>query len=165
MSTRNDYSADEWKAIAAAPAAAGLALTIADSSDPADASPITTILGRAITASALVNAPEIVRALADCIESEIDHERLRGRRAADRADTTDALIGTVQIAVRAIERKSPSELEWFKAWLASLAARAWHAANSGLGDMQRSRDGQDAISRLADVLGVTHGAGGAERRN
>jgi hypothetical protein len=165
MSTRNDYSADEWTAIAAAPAAAGLALTIANSSNPADASRITTVVGRAIAGSALVGAPEIVRVLADCIKSEIDRQRLRGGPAADRAETKDALIGTVQIAVRAIERRSPGELEWFKAWLASVAARAWHAANPGVGDMQRSCDGQDAICRLADVLGVTRRTGGAGPRN
>jgi hypothetical protein len=124
-----------------------------DASSPIAAGDDTLVVGgRTITQQRVVDAPGIARVIADSLK------RGSGRpavQAGDRARTREALIGTVRMAVRAIEMKSPAEAEPFKAWLASLAAKVCHAANAGSECPQITRDRQDTIDRLAGVLAVT----------
>jgi hypothetical protein len=164
MSTRSDYSADEWKAISTAPAAAGLALTLSDVDGASEAAADSMAVGRAITRSAIGDAPAIVRMLAESVRRGAGQPQLPDMAAGDRARSKDALIGTVRQAVRAIELKSPMEAEPFKAWLASVAAKVCHATNPGAG-AQVSRDRQDTIDRLADVLGVARAGGRTQPRH
>lgn len=153
MSTQNDYSADEWEAISAAPAAAGLAITLFDvGGSGKDAEDMETV-ARTVT-RALVDAPEIVRVVAELLSGS-SRPALRALPAGDRVHTREALIATVRRAVHAIETKSPAEAEAFKAWLASVAAKACHATSPGRGQTQVGRDLQDTIDRLAEVLAVT----------
>ncbi len=65
MSTKNDYSAEEWKAITGAPVAAGLYITLADASGPVGIAKEAMAVGKAITESAGADAPEVVKALAE----------------------------------------------------------------------------------------------------
>ena len=58
MSTRNDYSAEEWKAIAAAPVVAGLFITLSDASGLVGTAKEAMAVGRAITESAANAASE-----------------------------------------------------------------------------------------------------------
>jgi hypothetical protein len=74
------------------------------------------------------------------------------------------LIGTVRIAVHAIEMRSPTEVEPYKAWLASVAARVCHATKPSAGRIQATRDEQDTIDRLSAVLGVARGPCGRPPR-
>jgi hypothetical protein len=123
MSTRNDYSADEWKAISAAPVAAGLLIALVR---PGRLETGAVVVGRTIVRSTFADAPEIAKVLADstgrldcCVEVPEMADR-------DRAWTPDRLIASVGVAVRTIGAKSPGELEPFKAWLAAVAAcRTW----------------------------------------
>jgi hypothetical protein len=152
MSTMNDYSAAEWKAISAAPAAAALAIILSDFGRSTADGEDTTVVAKAITRK-LVSAPEIVRAVAERFRGG-DRPELPPLREGDHVHGTEALIATVRIAVRAIEMKSPSEVEGFKAWLASVAAQVCHATSPGGGGTQVSHDRQDTIDRLAEILAV-----------
>jgi hypothetical protein len=62
MSTKDDYSAEEWKAISAAPAAAGLLIRLADPSGPVGMTKEAMAVGKVITESMFRDAPEIVKA-------------------------------------------------------------------------------------------------------
>jgi hypothetical protein len=59
MSTKTDYSAEEWKAISGAQVAAGLLITVSDASGLVIAREAIAV-GKAIARSALGGAPEIV---------------------------------------------------------------------------------------------------------
>ena len=109
MSTMKDYSAEEWKAISAAPVAAGLLITLSDASGPVGVAKEAMAVGKAITGSAVSDAPEIVRALVESVKSGSGKPELPDVPTGDRAKTKDALIGTIKTAVRAIETKSPAE--------------------------------------------------------
>jgi hypothetical protein len=155
MSTKNDYSADEWMAISAAPAAAGLAITLFDFSGTvrnAEDEDMDTV-AKTVT-RALVDAPEIVRVVAELLSGS-SQPALPALPAGDRLHTREALISIVRMAVHAIEMKSPAEVEAFKAWLASVAAKVCHATSRGRGRTHVSCDQQDTINRLAEVLAVT----------
>jgi hypothetical protein len=76
----------------------------------------------------------------------------------DRTQTQNALIGAIKAAVRAVEGKSPSEVEAYKAWLASVAAKMSHASKEGafvgFGGPLPSGEEEEALKQLASVLAV-----------
>ena len=156
MSTRNDYSVDEWKVIAAAPAAAGLAITLSDGARLVQATSGAAVVGRAIARSAVGDAPEIVKVLAARVKSGNGQADLPEMPVDDRRRTRDALISIVRRAVRTVETRSPDEVEPFKTWIASVAAKVFHSAKAAsspaVGGTPISGDEQDAITRLAEVL-------------
>ncbi|HEY7056802.1 MAG TPA: hypothetical protein VH458_09770 [Vicinamibacterales bacterium] len=155
MSTRSDYSADEWKAISTAPAAVALAITLSDAAGPFETACDPVVVARAITHSALAGVPEIVSVLAESLRNGTDPPDPREIGPGNCAQMKKALIGTVRAAVHAIERKSPTEVESFKAWLASVASRVCHATNPVANGMAFSREKQDTIDLMAAVLAVT----------
>jgi hypothetical protein len=158
MSTKSDYSAEEWKAISGAPVAAGLFIALSEMSDPLGIAREAMVVGRAIAASARGDPPEIVKSLAESVTVDGGHAQLPDLSAGDCAQTRAALISAVANAVEAVARRSPGEVEAFKACLASVAARVVQASKnagaSGLGGTVVSRQQQEAVARLADVLGV-----------
>jgi hypothetical protein len=74
----------------------------------------------------------------------------------DRTQTKNALIGAVKTAVRAVENKSPSEVEGYKTWLAAVAAKVSQASKEGgfvgRGVALLSREEEKALKQLAAVL-------------
>ena len=58
MSKKTDYSPEEWKAISGAPVAAGLFITLSDASGPVGIAKEAMAVGKAITESAVGDAPE-----------------------------------------------------------------------------------------------------------
>jgi hypothetical protein len=162
MSTRNDYSADEWKAISAAPVAAGLLIALSDTVpsrlETRELETGAVVVGRAIARSTFADAPEIAKVLANRTRRREGRVEVPAMARGDRAGAPDVLIGIVSVAVRAVGAKSPAELEPFKTWLAAVAARVFHAAQladaPADGEAPLPGDLQDRIELLAGVLGA-----------
>lgn len=158
MSKKTDYSPEEWKAISGAPVAAGLLITLSDASGPVGIAKEAMAVGKAITESAVGDAPEIVKDLAENVKSGSGRPEVPDVPAGDRTQTKDALIGAIKTAVHAVEAKSPGEAEGFKTWLASVAAKVSHASKEGgflgFGGTAVSSDEEEALRQLADVLGI-----------
>src|SRR5262245_8123081 len=121
MSNKTHYTAEEWKAISAAPVAAGLLITLSDASGPVGTAKEALAVGKALKDSAQGDAPEIVKALAEAVTTGGERPELPDVPTGDRAQTKAALIGAIKTAVGAVERKSPGEVEAYKTWLASVA--------------------------------------------
>jgi hypothetical protein len=159
MSTKADYSPDEWKAISGAPVAAGLLVTLADASGPVGVAKEALAVGKAIAHSSLGDAPEIVKALAENVKSGAGRPELPDVPTGDRTQTKNALIGAIKTAVKAVESKSPAEVEPFKAWLASVAAKVSQASKEGgflgFGGTLVSPEEDEALKQLSDVLGIS----------
>jgi hypothetical protein len=158
MSTKSDYSAEEWKAIAGAPAAAGLLVTLADPSGLVGVAKEAMAVGRAIAESATGDAPEIVKNLAGQVTSTQGKYELPDVPTGNRAQTKDALIATIKSAVHAVETKSPAEADAYKSWLSSVATKVSQAAKEGgvlgFGGTRVSGAEQEALAQLADALGT-----------
>ena len=79
---------------------------------------------------------------------------VQGGLATDR--DKQVLLATIKAAVRAIELRSPVEVEPYKAWLASAAAKALRTSGprNPLSDRQRSQGQLEEFRPLADVLAV-----------
>src|SRR4029450_6466097 len=158
MSTKNDYSAEEWKAISAAPVAAGLLITLSDASGPVGIAKEAMAVGKAISDSALGDAPEIVKSVGESVRSAGGRPELPDVPHGDLAKTKEALISVIKTAVGALQTKSPTEVESYKAWLVSVAAKVAQASKEGgflgIGGTLVSNDEQEALKQLTDVLGV-----------
>jgi hypothetical protein len=159
MSTKNDYGAEEWKAITGAPVAAGLYITLADASGPVGIAKEAMAVGKAITESAAADAPEIVKALAESVRNAGGRPELPDVPKTDRAQMKMALIGTLQNAISTVAAKSPAEAEAYKAWLLSVATKVAHASKEGgflgIGGTEVSTEEQEALNQLASALGTT----------
>jgi len=159
MSTMKDYNAEEWKAISAAPVAAGLLITLSDASGPFGIAKEAMAVGQAITSSAQNDSPEIVRALAESVKTGGGRPELPDVPTGDRTKAKDALLGTIKAAVRAIETKSAAEVAAYKTWLVSVAAKVSEASKEGgflgIGGTLVSTDEQNALRQLSDALGVS----------
>ena len=159
MSTKNDYGAEEWKAITGAPVAAGLYITLADASGPVGIAKEAMAVGKAITESAAADAPEIVKALAESVRNAGGRPELPDVPKTDRAQMNLALISTLQNAISAVAAKSPAEAEAYKAWLVSVATKVAHASKEGgflgFGGTEVSTEEQEALKQLASALGTT----------
>ena len=157
MSSKNDYSAEEWKAITGAPVAAGLLITMSDASGPVGIAREAMAVGKAITESAVGDAPEIVKALAENVRSG-GRPELPDVPKGDRAQTKEVLLGAIRTAVGAVETKSPDEAEAYKTWLASIAAKVSQASKEGgflgFGGTTVSAEEQEALKQLSEVLGT-----------
>jgi hypothetical protein len=162
MSTKADYSVEEWKAIAGAPVAAGLLMTLSDVSGPAGIAKEVLAAGNAIAHSASGDAPEVVKALAENVKSSGGRPVMPDVPTGNQTQTKTALIGIIKTAVRAVETKSPGEVEGYKALLASVAAHAAQASKGGgffgIGGTCVSADEQEALMQLADILAVSAAA-------
>jgi hypothetical protein len=157
MSTKKDYSADEWKAITGAPVAAGMFVALSDTSGPIGIAKEALAVGKAIADSARGDAPEIVKSLAESVKAGGGRPELPEVPTGDPTRTKDALIGTLKSAVGAVERKSPSEATAYKTWLTSVATKVSEASREGgflgMGGTTVSRSEEDALNQLAEVLG------------
>jgi hypothetical protein len=65
MSTKLNYTEADWKAISAAPVAAGLLITLSDGNRPVGITKEALAVERAIAQTASGDGPEIVKALTD----------------------------------------------------------------------------------------------------
>jgi hypothetical protein len=159
MSTKADYTAEEWKAISGAPVATGLLVTLADASGPVGIAKEAMAVGKAIIQSASGEAPEIVRTLAETVKSGEVRPELPDIPKGDRTQTKNALIGLVKTAVRTVETKSPGEVEGFKAWLVSVAAKVAQASKEGgflgFGGTLVSGEEEEALEHLNSLLGIS----------
>jgi hypothetical protein len=157
MSQKHDYSEAEWKAISAAPVAAGLFITLSDASGPVGIAKEAMAVGKAITDSASGDAPEIVKSLAESVKSGGGRPELPDVPHGDRARTKEALIGVIMSAVGALKTKSPAEVDSYKRWLAAVATKVAQASKEGgflgFGGTLVSGEEQEALRQLSDILG------------
>ena len=153
MSTKNDYSDAEWRAISTAPVAAGLLIAASDASGLAQE---VGVVGHAISTSTLGDAPEIVKVLTHHIKAGGGTPDVPDLPDGGHSQTKAALIGVVRAAVGALQQKSPSEAESYKAWLASVAAKvscaSMHGGRNHNGRPGPNPDEEEALRQLADVL-------------
>lgn len=156
MSTKNDYSAEEWKAVAAAPVLAGLFVSLSDASGPVGITKEALAVGRAISESASGGAPEIVKSLAESVKSAGGRPELPDVPKGDREQMKATLVNNIKTAVAAIEVKSPAEADPYKAWLLSVAVKVSQASKEGgflgIGGTLVSPEEQQALRSLADAL-------------
>src|SRR5262245_41313574 len=157
MSTKNDYNVDEWKAISSAPVAAGLLITLSDASGPVGITKEAMAVSNAITDSAKSEVPEVVKSLAASMK-ESGHPATPDIPAGNRLQYQAALMASITNAVEAVARHSPSEVQAFKTWVASVGRRVAEASKEGgffgVGGTLVSSDEVEGLKQLDAALGL-----------
>jgi hypothetical protein len=159
VSTKRDYSDAQWTTIAAAPAAAGLLITIADASGPLGVVKEGMAVTRAVTDTTTSDLPEVVTSLVADVRSGAIKPALPKLPYTDREQVRAVLMETIKAAVVAVEAASPTEVPAFKTWLVATATRVAQASKEGgflgIGGTLVSPEEQAALDELAAALGVT----------
>jgi hypothetical protein len=133
MSNKAHYTAEEWKAISAAPVAAVLLITLSDARGAGGNAKEALTLGKALAYSGRGDrpAPEIVKTLAETLTRGGDRPELPDGPRGERVNTKAALMGTIKKAVGAVRRQSPGEVEAYKTWLAKGRKLPRHRRHAG----------------------------------
>jgi hypothetical protein len=156
----SDFTPEEWKAIRAAPVAAGLLVTLADASGPAGIAKEAIAVSKAITHAGGGAASELIRSIADSFQQSGGRPDMP-EIPRDREQATGALIGMCQDAVTAVGRKSTADADEFKRWLVQVARQTAEASKEGgflgFGGTQVSQAEHSVVERLGRTLGL--GAG------
>lgn len=159
MSTKNDYTADEWKAITAAPFLAGLFVSMSDLSGIGGLTKEALAVGRVLNDGAS-SGPEVVKSLAESLKAAgfSGRPELPQLPTGDQAARRLALVQHIQNASSVIAAKSPAEAEAYKTWLLGAAKTVAEAAKEGgflgFGGTRVSQDEQTALNELSTALGV-----------
>jgi len=157
MATEKDFTADEWKGIAAAPLMAGLVVTMADVSGPIGVAKEAIAVSKAIGESASASSGELIRTLAEAFKKGARPEMPSVPK--DREQARTAFVTACKNAVATVAAKAPGEVQEFRTWLMTIAQRAAEAAKEGgflgFGGTLVSDEEENALSRLGSELGVT----------
>ncbi|MGY2703035.1 MULTISPECIES: hypothetical protein [unclassified Nocardioides] len=134
MTTRSDFSEDDWSRLVRSPFVAGLAISLADPGGPIEAAKESMATLRAATNPS--SREELVTQLALDVQAEIQQKRnpLKGYRPTSEgtAPTGDQVLVELA-AVHAIvaATATPEEIAAFADWLVSAAQAAANAAKEG----------------------------------
>ena len=160
MTSKADFTDEEWARLRRAPIVAGMAISLADPGGPIEALKESTATLKAATESAEGGArPELVEALAGDIsatakerKSPLGDFRPRGALAVEQI--LDELRGANDLVGR---KATPEEAEAFREWLLGAAQRAADAAKEGgfmgFGAEQVSEGEERMLAKLREVLG------------
>ena len=162
MSTKSDYSADEWKGVLKAPLMAGLAVVAASPSGPLGVLREMFAVGKLVAETrAQAGSNELIRTLVSELSApdargQVDAAELRGLAPAQLK--AHALEACRTVAALVDRKGSPAESEEVKRWLLGIAQRTAEAAKEGgflgFGGVQVSETEATAIRDVARALGI-----------
>jgi hypothetical protein len=161
MTTKADFTEEEWARLARAPLVAGMAISLADPGGPVEAIKESSAAIRTVLEAAQGgDHGEFVQALAQDVAEKARHRQnpMAGFRPRG-ADAREQILDELR-AVNALllEKTTPEEAEQFREWLKTAAQRAATAAKEGgfLGfHAERVSEGEQ---RMLDKLGEVFGA-------
>lgn len=157
MSTKNDYSPDEWQIIVKAAPMAGLAVTLASPNGPLGVMKEMFAVGMALADTLQTGSPhELVRSLIDDLKARgTQPERPTGMDSPDQL--REACLQAMRDLDGVLARKATAdEALGFKQWLHGVAQRVAEASNEGgflgLGGEKVSQAERDALQALSRAL-------------
>ena len=160
MTTKADFTEDEWATLLRSPIVAGMAITFADPGGPIEVVKETSAVLRFVTDSSSEERGDLVgevardvRALARQRNNPVRDFRPRGAMAGK--EILDEIARANEIVS---SKATPEEAEAFREWIMECAQRAAEAAKEG-GFMgfhaERVSQGEkDMLAQLGSVLGV-----------
>jgi hypothetical protein len=161
MTTKADFTEDEWATLVRSPMAAGAAITIADPGGPIEIVKETSAVLKFATGTASEQRDDLVgelaremRAMAEKRDNPMGDFKPRGSMAGQ--EILDEIARANGIVT---EKAAPEEAEAFRAWILECAQRAADAAKEG-GFMgfhaeRVSKGEKDMLARLGSALGMS----------
>jgi hypothetical protein len=159
MTTKADYTAEEWELLMKAPFMAGMAIVAASPSGPIGVVKEMFAVGRVLVEGTEESSTnELISALVSDVKA--------GHRPAASTESISSVEEAKDLALKAyrevaalLARKAPAaEAEGFKRWLLTAAQRVAGASKEGgflgLGGVRVSDAEQAALGEIAGALGV-----------
>jgi hypothetical protein len=160
MTTKADFSEDEWTSLVRSPIVAGMAITLADPGGPIEVVKETSAVIKVVTSTSSEERDDLVgelarevRGLAEQRKNPVGGFKPRGALAGKEIVDEISHAGEIVSA-----KASPEEAEAFRAWIMECAQRAADAAKEG-GFMgfhaERVSQGEkDMLAQLRSALGM-----------
>ena len=161
MTTKADYTDEEWVALRRAPLVAGLAVSLADPGGPIE------LTKEALAILKVARTPpsrdELLLAVAQDLAAEV---RARGKMLEDldirgRAARKQVVEELTSVNAILTAKATPEEAASFRLWLVQAAQGAAEAAKEGgflgVGRVLVSKGEQAMIDRIREILGVAGG--------
>jgi hypothetical protein len=159
MTTKADFTQEEWARLARAPLVAGMAITLADPGGPIETLKESSAALRTVLEAAEDGQHgELVRSLASDVAEQARqrHNPLAGFRPKGAHAADEVLEELRAVNALLVERVTPEEREQFREWLKTAAQRAATAAREGgflgFGSELVSEREQQMLDRLAEVF-------------
>jgi hypothetical protein len=161
MTTKADFSEDEWTTLVRSPIVAGMAITLADPGGPIEVVKETSAVIKVVTSTSSEERDDLVgelarevRGLAEQRKNPVGGFKPRGALAGKEIVDEISHAGEIVSA-----KASPEEAEAFRAWIMECAQRAADAAKEG-GFMgfhaERVSQGEkDMLAQLRSALGMS----------
>ena len=162
MTTKADFTEEEWVRLGRAPLVAGMAISLADPGGPIEAIKESTAAIRTVLDAAKTGSHgEFVQAVAADVAEKTQHRQspLAGFKPKGRNAGEEILEELRAVNALLVEKTAPEEADQFREWLKTAAQNTAKAAKEGgfLGfraELVSERE-QQMLDRLADVFHET----------
>jgi hypothetical protein len=157
VSSKADYTKEEWEMLVKSPLMAAMAVVAASPSGPIGILKEMFAVGRGILEGAEGTTNPLIGALVADIKAG-NRPEMPAERPQDLAQAKAQALGACREVSALLGRKAPGEAEGFKRWLLGAAQRAADAAREGgffgIGGVQVTEAEKAALGEVAQALGV-----------
>jgi len=165
MTSRTDFTEDEWARLGRAPLVAGMAISLADPGGPIEAiKESSAALKTVLDAAQEGGYGELVQTVAQDVAAKARRrENPMAGFKPDRRNAREEILGELR-AVNALllAKATPDEVEEFREWLKAASQRAALAAKEGgflgIGGERVSEREQQMLDTLGEIFGAPPGA-------
>src|SRR5512133_2426582 len=159
MTTKADFTEEEWARLGRAPLVAGMAISLADPGGPIEAVKETSAAIKTVLEAAQSGEHgEFVQAVATDVAEKVHHRQnpMAGFKPKGTQAGVEILEELRDVNALLVEKTTPEETEQFREWLKTAAQRTANAAKEGgfLGfKAERVSQGeQEMLDRLGEVF-------------
>ena len=157
MSTKADYTKEEWDLIVKSPVMAAMAVIAASPSGPIGVIKEMFAVGKGLWAGAEGTTNPLIGALIADLKAGA-RPAMPTERPHDLAQTKTQAVAACREVAALLDRKAPAEADDFKRWLLRSAQGVAEAAKEGgvfgIGGVQVSEAEKAALAEVAQALGV-----------
>lgn len=157
MSTKSDYTPEEWNLVMSGPVVAGSMVVM---SDPSIFGSIKESfrIAQTIQKAALASDAQVIRDIGLAYQNKAKPQTPDLPRDRGKAGAMDVLLATVQEAANTVSDHDPQEGEAYRRFLVEVAQATAEASKEGgflgIGAVRVSADEEAAIERLRTTLGT-----------
>lgn len=157
MSTKADYTKEEWDLIVKSPVMASMAVIAASPSGPIGVLKEMFAVGKGLWAGAEGTTNPLIGAVVADLKAGA-RPAMPTERPQDLAQAKAQALGACREVAALLGRKAPGEAEGFKRWLLGSAQGVAEAAKEGgvfgIGGVQVTEAEKTALAEVAQALGV-----------
>ena len=158
MTTKADYTDEEWAALTHAPLVAGFAVSLADPGGPIELTKETMATLRAVGAPP--GDDELVIAVSqDILAHAREHHNVAKELGLKAATAREQIAEQLRTTSKILSAKAtPEEAATFRAWLMEAAQKSAEAAKEGgflgIGAVRVSEGEQAMLAKMREILGL-----------